>query len=233
MDNDCFDKIPLPQANHFLIGYEETERDILQTVNNGKIEGSWLICGDKGIGKATLAYRIARFILSNNILNQNSLAIDNNSTVFKLIASNSHPDLKIVERGLTDEEAKKRAKLVTKGEALNEDEEKDRKRKQNITVDNIREIGHFLSLTPFLGGHRVVIVDAVDELNEQAANALLKILEEPPQKAIMILVCNNIGKIKPTILSRCRKIYLKLNSEKAFYVIKNCLNMRILQLVTS
>ncbi|MGD9638402.1 MAG: AAA family ATPase [Alphaproteobacteria bacterium] len=209
MDEESFTKIPQPKNNPFLSGNEAVEREILQAISSGRIEGSWLIYGQQGIGKATLAYRMARFILAKKDASAaSSLFVDKNENVFKLMTSDSHPDLKIIERSLTEEEKKKVEKLVAKGEALNDDEEKDRKRKSVITIDSIREIKDFLALTSFFGGYRIVIIDTADDLNEQAANALLKILEEPPKKVIMILISNNLGKIKPTILSRCRKIYM-------------------------
>lgn len=220
MNNENLYSIPSPQENSFLIGYEKIEREFLNIITTGKINGSWLICGLKGIGKATLAYRIARFMLKKNPSATDTLFVAQDDQVFKLIASNSHPDLKIVERSLTDEERKSKENLIKKGTLLNEDEEKTRKRKNYITVNNIRETEHFLALTPFLGNYKVVIIDAADELNDEAGNALLKILEEPPKNAVMLLISHNIGRLKPTILSRCRKIHMpKLPLEDAEHAV--------------
>jgi DNA polymerase-3 subunit delta' len=106
--------------------------------------------------------------------------------VFRRIASGGHADFKLIERGWADD--------------------KQSKRKSEITVDDVRDVGGFMSLTPAEGGWRVVIVDAADEMNRNSANAILKILEEPPKRALMLLVGHSPGRLLPTIRSRCRRL---------------------------
>ena len=166
----------------------------------------WLISGPKGIGKATMAYRFARFLLTHGNPSQaddggpalfgndeitaaspESLAVDPHSPVFHRIAANGHADLQVIERGLSD----------------------DGKRMQTIIpVDKIRAVGHTMSLTAGEGGWRVIIVDGAEDMNLNAANALLKVLEEPPPRAILFLITHAPGRLLPTIRSRCRQLKL-------------------------
>jgi DNA polymerase-3 subunit delta' len=154
---------------------------------------AWLICGPKGIGKATLAYRVARFVLAGGgegglFGGPDSLAIGADHPVFRRVASGGHVDLRVVERG---------------------SDEKKGKRHGEIVVDDVRGIGEFLALTPGDGGWRVVLVDAADEMNRNAANAILKLLEEPPRKALILMVSHSPGRLLPTIRSRCRRLTLQ------------------------
>lgn len=175
----------------------------------GSLHHSLLITGPKGIGKATLAYRFARFILSGGAqLNSSdahpfslfgpepsdgtadgdgALFMPESHGIFKRVAGESHADL------LTIEPAFDAKKGVQKAE---------------IQAEVAREMGEFLALTPAESDYRVVVIDAADQLNEKAANALLKSVEEPPERAFVIIVCHNPLSILPTIRSRCRTIKL-------------------------
>jgi len=177
---------PEPRANPTLLGHEAAEAIMLDALRAGRMHHAWLITGPEGIGKATLAYRFARRLLAGQPAGD-SLALDAADPVFRRVAAGSHADLLTVERIWDD----KRKRMKTQ-----------------IAVDDVRRINSFMSLTPAEGGWRVVIVDGAEELNQASANALLKVLEEPPPRAILLLVCAAAGRLLPTIRSRCRRLRL-------------------------
>ena len=215
--NDSIE-MPEPRANPHLIGHEAVEANFVHEFAQGRMHHAHLITGPKGIGKATLAFRLARHILSSGAQSQAaeeapsfslfgdepvarkpaenaSVMGDVDSPIFKRIASGSHADLLTLSPAY---DAKKQVE------------------KNLITVDEARQVPSFMSLTPAEGLWRVVIIDAVDQLNTQAANALLKILEEPPAKAILFLICHRPGAVLPTIRSRCRQMKLNTPDSAAF-----------------
>jgi DNA polymerase-3 subunit delta' len=190
---------PSPRANPDLIGHEATEAALRQLVDSGRLPHALLLSGPRGIGKATLAFRFARFVLSQGgeggaldmfgapVDGEPGLAVSPESGVFRRVAAGGHADLLTVERAFDPR----------------------RKRLRNeIVVDDVREIGTFLHLTAAEGGWRVVIVDGADAMNRNAGNALLKILEEPPQRALLLIVAHSPGRLLPTIRSRCRQMKL-------------------------
>src|SRR5439155_4379731 len=157
-----------------------------------------LLSGPRGIGKATLAFRLARFVLANGggesalgglfgDSDASGLAIAPDSGTFRRVASRGHADLLTVERAYDPRRRRLRGEIV---------------------VDDVREIANFLRLTSAEGGWRVVIIDGADEMNRNSANALLKVLEEPPSRALLLLVAHSPGLLPPTILSRCSKMAL-------------------------
>ena len=182
------------RENPHLIGHDEAQKIFLEAIEGDRISGSWLISGPKGIGKATLAYRLARYIFANDSSTNNGLLSDagvsknldigGDHQIFKRMAQGSLGDLMVVE---VDEEAGKR----------------------EISVESVRKIGTFLSQTASETCWRIVIVDSADDLNRNAANALLKMLEEPPKNTIMLLVSHSPGRLLPTIRSRCRSVTLR------------------------
>jgi DNA polymerase III subunit delta' len=178
--------VPDPRANPTLLGHSEAEATILDAIRAGRMHHAWLITGPEGVGKATLAYRFARRLLAGRPT-QDTLALDPANPVFRRVAANSHADLLTVERVLN---------------------EKTKRMKTQIAVEGVRKITGFMSLTPAEGGWRVVVVDGAEELNQASANALLKILEEPPPRAVLLLVCAAPGRLLPTIRSRCRRLRL-------------------------
>lgn len=191
---------PAPRANPDLLGHPEAERALLDAFHSGRMAHAWLISGPQGIGKATLAYRFARFVLTQGessaagpslfgdvLPPADSLYVSPESPVFRRIEAGGHADLFAVERR-TDE--------------------KTGKMKTEIVVDDVRGIGGFMSMTAAEGGWRVAVIDAADEMNVNAANAVLKVLEEPPKGALLLLVCHNPGRLLPTIRSRCRRLVL-------------------------
>jgi DNA polymerase III subunit delta' len=178
--------IPEPRANPLLLGHSDAEATILEALRTGRMHHAWLITGPEGVGKATLAYRFARRLLAGRP-DADSLALDPAHPVFRRVAANSHADLLTVERMLN---------------------EKTKRMRTQIAVEDVRKINGFMSLTPAEGGWRVVVVDGAEDLNQASANALLKILEEPPPRAILLLVCAAPGRLLPTIRSRCRRLRL-------------------------
>ncbi|WP_119458695.1 DNA polymerase III subunit delta' [Rhodospirillaceae bacterium SYSU D60014] len=181
--------VPEPRANPVLLGQEPAETALLQVWRSERMPHAWLLTGPRGIGKATLAYRFARLVLADGGLfgAGGDLQLDPQDPVFRRVASGGHPDLLTAERSIDD-----KGRLRTR-----------------ITVEDVRKIGSFLRLTPAEGGWRVVIVDCADEMNPSAANALLKILEEPPKNALLLLVSHAPGGLLPTIRSRCRRLPLR------------------------
>ena len=191
---------PAPRANPDLVGHEVPEAMLRQLVDSDRLPHALLLSGPRGIGKATLAFRLARYVLSRGGEGTASdmfgtpiaplepgLAVSAESGAFRRVAAGGHADLLTVERAFDPR----------------------RRRLQNeIVIDNVREIGSFLRLTAAEGGWRVVVVDGADAMNRNAANALLKILEEPPRRALLVLVAHSPGKLLPTIRSRCRQLKL-------------------------
>ncbi|MGE0152958.1 MAG: DNA polymerase III subunit delta' [Reyranellaceae bacterium] len=191
-------EIPLPRARTRLVGHREAEQTLLQAFQSGRLPHAWLISGPRGIGKATLAYRFARFLLSGGgegglFGGPSDLSVPEEGNVFRRVLAQAHPDLRVVERSLNERTGKLRTEIV---------------------VDDVRDLSHFLRLTPSDGGWRIAIVDAADEMNRNAANALLKILEEPPDNSVLLVVSHAPGRLLPTIRSRCRKLLLKPLSDR-------------------
>lgn len=201
-----------PQCNTFLLGHSEAEQLFLRCWQNKSLHNSWLITGIQGIGKATFAYRLARFVLHADETKPeqyNSLEVSPSSQAYKLIAGNAHPDFKILQRDYTDTDRKKILKAIKDGDNLSPEELKELKKSAYIRVDDVRTINDFLSRRSSGDGWRVVIIDSVDDMNSAAANAVLKILEEPPYKTLMVLISHNPNRLLPTIRSRCAKLELK------------------------
>ncbi len=192
--------VPEPRANPYLIGHNAAESAYLGAWDGGRLAHAWLIAGPRGIGKATLAYRMARFALSQQAdaaapdmfggpPAPKSLEMSASHPVFRRIQAMGHSDFRSIERPWSDA--------------------KQTKRKTVIGVDEVREIGGFLSMTPAEGAWRALVIDAADEMNNNAANAVLKILEEPPDRALLFLVVHNADRLLPTIRSRCRRLDLR------------------------
>jgi DNA polymerase III subunit delta' len=187
---------PAPRANPDLAGRQPIERELQRLVAAGRLPHALLICGPRGIGKATLAFRLARYVLAHGAGEAapaalfgvgEGLAIAPDSGTFRRVASGGHADLLTVERAWDPRRHRLRGEIV---------------------VDDTREIAQFLRLTPAEGGWRVVVVDGADDMNRNAANALLKVLEEPPSCALLLLVAHSPGRLLPTLRSRCRRLAL-------------------------
>lgn len=209
-------EIVTPRTNTWLLGLEEEERFLLNAWKNNTLHNSLLISGIEGIGKATLAYRFARFLLSADYSRKDeytSLNVSADSTVFKLVSNGSHPDMKVLERDYTETDRKKIMKAIKDGEQLSQEEMQGLKKSAYIRIDDVRTVNEFLSKRSSGDGWRVVIIDSIDDMNTASANAILKILEEPPHKTLMMLISHNPNRLLPTIRSRCAKINLHPLSE--------------------
>jgi DNA polymerase-3 subunit delta' len=182
-----------PRETTGLFGHREAEQALLAAYRSGRIPHAWLIGGAQGIGKATLAYRMARFVLAHRdpgaafVQQARTLFVDSRDGVSRQVAAGSHGSLLTLERSLNDKGVMRTV----------------------ITVDETRETISFFGSTAAVEGWRICIVDTVDELNPNAANALLKVLEEPPQQSLFLLVSHAPARVLPTILSRCRKLPLR------------------------
>lgn len=209
---------PAPRANPDLVGHASAEALLHSAFARGRLAHAWLIAGPRGIGKATLAYRFARHVLAHSSARateraaepslfgvtedkkaEEGLYLDPAHPVFRRVAASGHADLFTVEPAFDEKKGVRRTEIV---------------------IDDVRGVGEFLALTPAEGGWRVVVVDSADDMNRNAANAVLKVLEEPPARALLLLVSHNPGALLPTIRSRCRRLTLApLVSEDAARVI--------------
>ncbi|KGB27798.1 DNA polymerase III subunit delta' [Candidatus Liberibacter solanacearum] len=199
-----------PIYNRKLFGHEEIEEFLSQYYSSGKMHHAFLFEGEEGIGKASLGFHYARHVLQNpDFRNAPSqmCSPDPNSPFVKQMASRALHNFLYLSYPLNV----KTGKLRTV-----------------ITVDEIRRIRHFLSLTADKGYWRVIIIDPVDGMNNNAANALLKSLEEPPKKVVFILISHASRVILPTIRSRCLSVKFKTLSEKNLY--KALENLKIVDL---
>jgi DNA polymerase-3 subunit delta' len=186
---------PLPQENPVLRGHERSEAMLIEAANSGRLAHAWLLAGPRGIGKSTLAYRFARYLLSRvddgGLFGDSPAAdmgMDPDNPVFRRVVSGGHPDLFTIARSVNP---------------------KTNKLRNEIVVADIRAAIDFLHRTAGEGGWRIVIIDSADEMNRSSANAILKLLEEPPRAAVFLLVSHAPGQLLPTIRSRCRVLPLQ------------------------
>lgn len=171
-----------------VVGHAEAKREFVAAVASGRLHHGWLLRGPRGIGKARLALQFAIHVLGSG---DGSLSASEASPIGKLVVAGSHPDLRIIRRPVDDSG----------------------KQKSEIPADSVRELSEFFSLRPAMGGWRVAIIDALDELNRFGSNAILKTLEEPPTKAVLILISHGEQLLLPTIRSRCHEVRLGVLSE--------------------
>jgi DNA polymerase-3 subunit delta' len=182
-----------PNETSAFYGHAAAEAALLQAYRSGQMPHAWLIGGAEGIGKATLAYRLARFVLSfpdplsADVAKAENLNVSPEHPVARQVAAGSHGGLLVLQRGVNDKGVMRSV----------------------ITVDESRETISFFGSTAAVAGWRVCIVDTVDELNANASNALLKILEEPPSRSLFLLVSHAPARVLATIQSRTRKLPLR------------------------
>ncbi len=169
-----------------LIGHDAAEGAFVDAYETGRLHHGWLIEGPSGVGKATLARRLAAFLLGARGPDNQLLDAPQGDPVVQKVTADAHPDLRWLSRR-PDEKGKL---------------------PQDIKVEAVRELTHFFELRPAMGGWRVGVVDSYDELNRFGANALLKTLEEPPTNCALILICHGRVPVLPTIRSRCRRLRL-------------------------
>ena len=185
---DRFEDYPHPREMLQLFGHETNERNLIDAFDSGSMHHAWILTGAEGIGKATLAYRFARYVLSapkeREDRQPQDIMSDPNLASNRQIATMGHPGLLTIRR-IWNVKTKKLSTV--------------------IPVDEVRRLKSFLQHTSAGGdAWRVVIVDRADDLNPNAANALLKSLEEPPTKCLFMLISSDPGRLLPTIRSRCR-----------------------------
>jgi len=188
--HDTLPDIPEPAENPLLLGHDQARTMLAGAYRAGKLHHALLLAGRRGIGKATLAFHLAHHLFIHPDHRTAPLEfgdIDPETQAFRLVAQGAHPGLLHLTRPYG---------------------EREKKFKTVITVDEIRRVNRFLALTPPDGGYRVVIVDAADDMNTSAANALLKNLEEPPPRTVFILIAHSMGRLLPTIRSRCQVLKL-------------------------
>ena len=188
---DRVEGVPHPRHAQALVGHQKQTSEVLSSIN-GQLHHAWLLGGPKGVGKATFAWAMTATILAQPTdegllapppVTQLGLPYDH--PVRSRLAALSEPRLALVRIGWDD---------------------KSKKLKSQITVDEIRKLHGFLGLSAPDGGRRVVLIDAADQMNMTAANALLKLLEEPPDRTVFLLVSHQPGGLLPTIKSRCRTL---------------------------
>jgi DNA polymerase-3 subunit delta' len=190
---------PAPRENPELVGHEAAERRLLEAWGRGRLGHAWMITGPRGVGKATLAFRLARALLATDGMVGGaapaSLYLAPDHPTFRRVAAASHAGLMVVERTI---DPKKKDLDPRKNKLRSE-----------IVISDVRRLIDFLHLAAGEGGWRVAVIDSADELNRNAANALLKVLEEPPERALLLLVAHAPGRVPATLRSRCRKLELR------------------------
>ncbi len=199
-DTDAPDRAPgapHPRETARLFGQSAAESAFLEAYNSGRLHHAWLLSGPRGVGKATLAWRIARFLLATPLVEggglfdappPETLDIAADHPVSRRLLAGSDPGLAAITRSVNDKTGRMRGEIV---------------------VEDIRRLSGFFGLSATDGGRRVVIIDAADEMNPSAANALLKMLEEPPGRASLLLISHSPTQLLPTIRSRCRSLLLR------------------------
>lgn len=195
---DRIEGAPHPRETRQLIGQETAEAAFLDAYNSGRLHHAWLLTGPLGVGKATLAWKIARFLLASPKAEDGGLFGDAPPAPATLDIPDDHP---VARRLLAGSEGR----IFVLRRAWDDDK---KKLKTVITVDEVRKMRNFLHLSAADGGRRAVIVDPADEMNPNAANALLKMLEEPPEGVVFLMVSHHPSGLLPTIRSRCRELRL-------------------------
>ncbi|MCP5410973.1 MAG: DNA polymerase III subunit delta' [Alphaproteobacteria bacterium] len=189
-ESDRIDGFSHPRETFALEGQSAALGRAARALRAGRPPSAWLICGPPGIGKATLAYRIARYLLAYGATSDGpeDLGMEASDATARQVAAQGHPGLLVLRRGVNP----KTGKLMSV-----------------LPVDEIRRLADFFGMTSGAGGWRVAIIDTADDMNDSAANALLKMLEEPPANAMLLLLSNTPGRLLPTIRSRCQRLELR------------------------
>jgi DNA polymerase-3 subunit delta' len=176
---------PEPRANPDLFGHDHAAQTLADAANSGRLHHAWLLTGPRGVGKATLAFRFARWLLAGRPSTDSPLFLPPTDATFRRVAAAGHADL----RSLAPNAGERGVKMM-------------------IRVDEVRQVPRFLSLTAAEGGWRIVLVEQAEAMNAEAQNALLKTLEEPPPRALLLLTTAAPDGLLPTIRSRCRRVDL-------------------------
>jgi DNA polymerase-3 subunit delta' len=188
-ESDRAGDMPHPRSQTLLFGHGPAVGELVAASHSGTLHHAWLISGPRGVGKATLAWRFARALLARGPADLPAdLSMPSDDQAFRLIAASTHPDVIGLRRPW----------------------DTDRKKfKSELPVDEVRRLRSFFSKHPSFGSLQIAIVDCVDDMSIQAQNALLKILEEPPKAAILLLIAHTPGAVLPTVRSRCRTLQLR------------------------
>jgi DNA polymerase-3 subunit delta' len=195
---DRIEGAPHPRETAEIYGQDAAQAAFLEAYNADRLHHGWLITGPRGVGKATLAWRIVRFLLAtppaksggmfgDTLPAPDTLDVSPDHPVARRILARSEPGLYHIRRTVDEKTHRLRAQIVAK---------------------DVRDLNHFMHLSASDGGRRVVVIDCADEMNTQAANALLKMLEEPPKRTTLLLISHQPSRLLPTIRSRCRELRL-------------------------
>src|ERR1700760_235074 len=189
-DSDRIEGFEHPRETFALLGQQDGLRRAARALRSGRPPSAWLIADAPGVGKATLAYRIARYLLAFGAgdAGPDDLSVPQDHPAARQVVAQSHPGLLVLKRAINP----KTGKLMTV-----------------LSVDEIRRLADFFGMTSGAGGWRVAIVGTADDMNDNAANALLKMLEEPPANAMLLLLSNTPGRLLPTIRSRCQRLEVR------------------------
>jgi DNA polymerase III subunit delta' len=200
---DRFEDAPHPREISELVGHAEAERALLDAYKTNRLPHAFIIGGEPGIGKATLAWRLVRFILAHpdpaSVNTVRDLAVEPNHPAARRIVALSHSNVFLLRR---------------------EWNEKTKRHFTEIRVDDVRQAIHMFQRSAGTEGYRICIVDCADELNRSAANALLKLVEEPPPRSLFLIIAHRPGLVPPTLRSRCRTLLLRpLSTDEILTVI--------------
>jgi DNA polymerase-3 subunit delta' len=193
-ESDVYPGARPPRLAPAIVGHAQAEADLLAAYRSGRLAHGWLISGPEGIGKASLAWAFARFVLANpdpaapEVIAARDLSVVETHPAARTLAAHAHPDFAVLRRAWNA-----KAKSFY-GE---------------IRVDDVREAQGVFRLAAGFGGWRILLVDCADDLNRSSANALLKTIEEPPDRALALIVAHRPGRLPPTIRSRCRRLTLE------------------------
>jgi DNA polymerase III subunit delta' len=193
-----------------VIGHHTQIDAFIAELNGVRLHHGWLFTGPQGIGKASVAHALAKRALSvaaGPPIVRDGLHVPDDHPIGKLVDAHSHPDLVLLERLPKDPKAVR--------DLDRRDWPNDLERARSITVDQVRALGNVFALKPSFSNRRIVIVDAIDDMERAGANALLKSLEEPPAGTIFLLISHAPGRLLPTIRSRCRTLRFELLDENA------------------
>jgi DNA polymerase III subunit delta' len=192
-ESDVFAGAPHPRHAGAFVGHQTAEAEMLSAYRDGRLAHAWLIGGPSGVGKATLAWRFARFLLANPdpsasaVRAARDLTVDPKTPAARHLAALAHPDFSLARRVWNSEK---------------------KKFFSDIRVDDVRDALTVFRMSAAFGGWRVCLVDCAEDLNPNGANALLKMIEEPPEKSLILIVSHRPGQVLPTIRSRCRRLSL-------------------------